>query len=162
MIYLIVLSAPDVVRERHGRVLSSEIWWRPDRHSDCPYISLTYSHTLRQIGSKIRTKCYVCRLSDSTTLDIITFKRVCELKNPNTPKQLAQCIWVGPLHWKNAGTTCSLVRCLFNELQIILIFLMFLMFLQSSSLIVGMKKKSFKWASQMLKPKIPVSNPAHH
>ena len=76
MIYLIVLSAPDVVRERHGRVLSSEIWWRPDRHSDCPYISLTYSHTLRQIGSKIRTKCYVCRLSDSTTLDIITFKKV--------------------------------------------------------------------------------------
>ena len=76
MIYLIVLSAPDVVRERHGRVLSSEIWWRPDRHSDCPYISLTYSLTLRQIGSKIRTKCYVCQLSDSTTLDIITLKRV--------------------------------------------------------------------------------------
>ena len=86
MIYLIVLSAPDVVRERHGRVLSSEIWWRPDRHSDCPYISLTYSHTLRQIGSKIRTKCFVCRLSDSTTLDIITFKKSLWVKKPKHTK----------------------------------------------------------------------------
>ena len=71
MIYLIVLSAPDVVRERHGRVLSSEIWWRPDRHSDCPYISLTYSHTLQQIGSKIRTKCYVCRLARLKSLYLL-------------------------------------------------------------------------------------------